>query len=59
MFPDNFILERYVAEDVILAIPGVRLGVFGQLYFGPSALLTENLFMFGEKTTQFCFYSKS
>ncbi|CAD44098.3 Carboxylic ester hydrolase [Caenorhabditis elegans] len=46
MFPDNFILERYVAEDVILAIPGVRLGVFGQLYFGPSALLTENLFMF-------------
>uniref|UniRef100_A0A1I7TZ48 COesterase domain-containing protein n=1 Tax=Caenorhabditis tropicalis TaxID=1561998 RepID=A0A1I7TZ48_9PELO len=46
MFPDEFILERYVAEDVVFAIPAFRLGVFGQLYFGPSAVLTENLLMF-------------
>ncbi|EFO97365.1 hypothetical protein CRE_16737 [Caenorhabditis remanei] len=46
MFPDKFILDRYVTEDVIFAIPAFRLGVFGQLYFGPSAVLTENLLMF-------------
>lgn len=48
MFSDRFILDRYVHEDVIFVIPAVRLGVFGQLYFGPNAYLTENLFMFGE-----------
>eukprot|EP00081_Caenorhabditis_elegans_P026506 NP_510037.1 Carboxylic ester hydrolase [Caenorhabditis elegans] len=46
MFSDRFILDRYVHEDVIFVIPAVRLGVFGQLYFGPNAYLTENLFMF-------------
>ncbi|EGT57935.1 hypothetical protein CAEBREN_08341 [Caenorhabditis brenneri] len=46
MFPDKFILDRYVANDIVFAIPAFRLGVFGQLYFGPSNVLTENLLMF-------------
>ncbi|UMM39128.1 hypothetical protein L5515_016321 [Caenorhabditis briggsae] len=46
MFPDKFILDRYVSEGVIFAIPAFRLGVFGQLYFGPSNVLTENLLVF-------------
>ncbi|CAB01680.3 Carboxylesterase type B domain-containing protein [Caenorhabditis elegans] len=46
MFNDTFILDRYAAEDVVFVIPAVRLGVFGQLYFGPSDLLSENLFLY-------------
>lgn len=48
MFNDTFILDRYAAEDVVFVIPAVRLGVFGQLYFGPSDLLSENLFLYGK-----------
>ncbi|CAL2048929.1 unnamed protein product [Caenorhabditis brenneri] len=43
MFPDQFILERYVSEDVIFVLPAYRLGVFGQLYFGRNGELSENL----------------
>ncbi|CAI2357684.1 unnamed protein product [Caenorhabditis sp. 36 PRJEB53466] len=46
MFPDRFIIDRYVAEGVVFAIPAFRLGVFGQLYFGQRSVLRENLFMF-------------
>ncbi|CAL2048930.1 unnamed protein product [Caenorhabditis brenneri] len=46
MFPDEFILERYVSEDVVFVIPAFRLGAFGQLYFGPNGILHENLLMF-------------
>ncbi|EFO97412.1 hypothetical protein CRE_16735 [Caenorhabditis remanei] len=43
MFPDDFILERYVSEDIVFTIPAFRLGVFGQLYFGRNNQLKENL----------------
>ncbi|CAP22545.1 Protein CBG01253 [Caenorhabditis briggsae] len=43
MFSDEFILERYVSEDVVFVTSAYRLGVFGQLYFGPNGVLSENL----------------
>lgn len=51
MFPDEFIKERYAAEGIVFAIPAFRLGVFGQLYYGPSNVLSENLLMFGTVST--------
>ena len=48
MFPDDFILERYVSEDIVFTIPAFRLGVFGQLYFGRNNQLKENLLVFGK-----------
>ncbi|PIC24504.1 hypothetical protein B9Z55_017821 [Caenorhabditis nigoni] len=43
MFSDEFILERYVSEDVVFVTSAYRLGVFGQLYFGPNGGISENL----------------
>ncbi|CAO4377846.1 unnamed protein product [Caenorhabditis nigoni] len=43
MFSDDFILERYVSEDVVFVTAAFRLGVFGQLFFGPNGVLSENL----------------
>ncbi|CAL2048927.1 unnamed protein product [Caenorhabditis brenneri] len=46
MFPDKFILERYVDEGIVFVIPAYRLGVFGQFYLGDSELLPTNLLIY-------------
>ncbi|CAI5454392.1 unnamed protein product [Caenorhabditis angaria] len=43
MFPDDFILEKYVKEDIVFAIPAYRLGVFGLYNFGDEKITHQNL----------------
>lgn len=47
MFPDKFILERYVDSGIVFAIPAYRLGVFGQFYLGEQGIVPANLLIHG------------
>ncbi|CAI5454390.1 unnamed protein product [Caenorhabditis angaria] len=53
MFPDKFILERYVSEDIVFAIPAYRLGVFGLFNIGDENLVADNLALFGKFALDF------
>ncbi|CAI5454394.1 unnamed protein product [Caenorhabditis angaria] len=43
MFSDEFILERYVKQDIVFAIPAYRLGIFGLYNFGDEKITHQNL----------------
>ncbi|CAB3406032.1 unnamed protein product [Caenorhabditis bovis] len=43
MFPDEFILERYVGQGVVFVIPAMRLGVFGLFNLDNESETPKNL----------------
>ncbi|CAI5454404.1 unnamed protein product [Caenorhabditis angaria] len=45
-FPDDFILQHYVKEDVIFVIPAFRLGVFGSYSFKDESIPKKNLALY-------------
>ncbi|PIC15545.1 hypothetical protein B9Z55_022478 [Caenorhabditis nigoni] len=46
MFPDKFILERYVEKGIVFVIPAYRLGVLGQFWLGDKELVPANLLVY-------------
>ncbi|ULT79825.1 hypothetical protein L3Y34_010424 [Caenorhabditis briggsae] len=46
MFPDKFILERYVDKGTVFVIPAYRLGVLGQFWLGDKELVPANLLVY-------------